>query len=108
MNRSRVHTPTQNLARSELEEKEPAVSYLNVVADRSGRFAAAVVLRGGNVGIVGWAGNAPICDTCVGGEHSQRRGCGHARAFAEHVTKEKGAIVASLATFCSFVATRRS
>ena len=83
---------TQKLARSELEEKEPAVSYLNVVADRSGRFAAAVVLHGGNVGIVGWAGNAPICDTCVGGEHSQRRGCGHARAFAEHVTKEKGAI----------------
>ena len=86
---------TQKLARSELEEKEPAVSYLNVVADRSGRFAAAVVLHGGNVGIVGWAGNAPICDTCVGGEHSQRRGCGHARAFAEHVAKEKGAIPSS-------------
>ena len=56
------------------------IAYLNVVADRSCRFAAAVVVSG-SVGIVGWDAEAPICDTCTG----NRRSCCHAKALAAHV-----------------------
>ena len=68
---------------------EKSIVYLNVVPDKPNRFAAAVTLAGPirweSVGVVGWQGGAPICDSCNGS-----RVCAHAAAMKEHITKMPG------------------
>lgn len=60
----------------------PAVDYLSSSISKRGHFVAAVRIKSPpSIGLVGWEGGKPICDSCT--EH---RHCVHAKALQRHIS----------------------
>ena len=65
-----------------LPGKVAEVDYLQNQPGKRGRFVAAVrIVSTGSVGLVGWEGGKPICDSC-----DEHRHCAHAKALQRHVS----------------------